>query len=66
VTYSLRARAGRAHCCCEVESVLDEIVGLRGYWCPPFAGYFLYHPSRRQQSAALSAVIETLRLQVEE
>jgi DNA-binding transcriptional LysR family regulator len=31
-------------------------------WCPPFAGYFLYHPSRRQQSAALSALIETLRL----
>jgi DNA-binding transcriptional LysR family regulator len=30
-------------------------------WCPPFAGYFLYHPSRRQQSAALSALIETLR-----
>jgi DNA-binding transcriptional LysR family regulator len=32
-------------------------------WCPPFAGYFLYYPSRRQQPAALSAVIETLRLQ---
>jgi len=31
-------------------------------WCPPFAGYFLYHPSRRQQSPALSALIETLRL----
>ena len=31
-------------------------------WCAPFAGYFLYHPSRRQQSPALSAVIETLRL----
>jgi DNA-binding transcriptional LysR family regulator len=30
-------------------------------WCPPFAGYFLYYPSRRQQPAALSALIETLR-----
>ncbi len=30
--------------------------------CPPFAGYFLYYPSRRQQPAALSALIETLRL----
>ena len=30
-------------------------------WCPPFAGYFLYYPSRRQQTAALSAVIEMLR-----
>jgi DNA-binding transcriptional LysR family regulator len=31
-------------------------------WCPPFAGYFLYYPSRRQEPAALSALIETLRL----
>jgi DNA-binding transcriptional LysR family regulator len=31
-------------------------------WCPPYAGYFLYYPSRRQQPAALSALIDTLRL----
>src|SRR5436309_9474028 len=31
-------------------------------WCPPFAGFFLYYPSRRQQPAALSALINTLRL----
>ena len=31
-------------------------------WCPPFAGYFLYYPSRRQQAAALTALISTLRL----
>ncbi len=31
-------------------------------WCPPFAGFFLYYPSRRQQPAALSALIDTLRL----
>ena len=31
-------------------------------WCPPFAGYFLYYPSRRQQPAALSALIEALRM----
>lgn len=31
-------------------------------WCPPFAGYLLYYPSRRQQPPALSALIETLRL----
>ena len=30
-------------------------------WCPMFAGYFLYYPSRRNQPAALSALIETLR-----
>jgi DNA-binding transcriptional LysR family regulator len=31
-------------------------------WCPPFPGFFLYYPSRWQQPAALSALIETLRL----
>ena len=31
-------------------------------WCPPFAGYFLLYPSRRQQPPALSALIEALRL----
>ncbi|WP_158793599.1 LysR family transcriptional regulator [Granulicella sp. L60] len=30
-------------------------------WCPMFPGYFLYHPSRRNQPAALSALIDTLR-----
>ncbi len=30
-------------------------------WCPPFPGYFLYYPSRRQQPAALVALIDTLR-----
>jgi DNA-binding transcriptional LysR family regulator len=28
-------------------------------WCEPFAGYFLYYPSRRQQAAAFSALIYT-------
>jgi DNA-binding transcriptional LysR family regulator len=31
-------------------------------WCPPFPGFFLYYPSRRQQPAALAALIELLRL----
>src|SRR5206468_1905407 len=31
-------------------------------WCQPFPGFFLYYPSRRQQPAALSALIGTLRL----
>jgi DNA-binding transcriptional LysR family regulator len=31
-------------------------------WCPPFPGYFLYYPSRRQQPAALSALIQAFRL----
>jgi len=31
-------------------------------WCPQFPGYFLYYPSRRNQPAALAALIATLRL----
>jgi DNA-binding transcriptional LysR family regulator len=30
-------------------------------WCPPFAGYHLYYPSRRQPSAAFSVLVEALR-----
>ncbi len=31
-------------------------------WCPPFSGYHLYYPSRRQQSLAFSLVVEALRI----
>lgn len=31
-------------------------------WCPPFAGYFLYYPSRRQPSPAFSLVVDALRM----
>jgi DNA-binding transcriptional LysR family regulator len=30
-------------------------------WCPTFPGYFLCYPSRRNQPAALAALIKTLR-----
>jgi DNA-binding transcriptional LysR family regulator len=30
-------------------------------WCPPFSGYHLFYPSRRQSSAAFNLVVETLR-----
>jgi DNA-binding transcriptional LysR family regulator len=30
-------------------------------WCPPFPGYHLYYPSRRQQSPALALLVERLR-----
>lgn len=30
-------------------------------WCPPFPGYHIYYPSRRQQSPALAVLIEALR-----
>ena len=31
-------------------------------WTPPFPGFFLYYPHRKQQPGALAAVIETFRL----
>jgi DNA-binding transcriptional LysR family regulator len=31
-------------------------------WCPKFAGYHLYYPSRRQPSPAFSLVVKALRL----
>jgi DNA-binding transcriptional LysR family regulator len=40
-----------------------KLVRVLEAWCAPFPGYFLYYPSRRQQPAALSALIKTLRLQ---
>ena len=30
-------------------------------WCPPFPGYHLYYPSRRQPTAAFSLLVEALR-----
>jgi DNA-binding transcriptional LysR family regulator len=30
-------------------------------WCPPFPGYHLYYPSRRQQSPALALLVDILR-----
>lgn len=31
-------------------------------WCQPYPGFFIYYPSRRQQTAALSALIHILRV----
>ena len=30
-------------------------------WCPPFPGYHLYYPSRRQQTPAFALLVEALR-----
>jgi DNA-binding transcriptional LysR family regulator len=30
-------------------------------WCPPYSGYHLFYPSRRQSSAAFALVVDTLR-----
>lgn len=51
----------------------DQVLGLveegkllrvLGDWCPPFPGYHLYYPSRRQQSPAFALLVEALRHRV--
>lgn len=48
------------------DSVRSEIEAGRltrvlGDWSPPFPGYHLYYPSRRQQSPAFALLVEALR-----
>jgi DNA-binding transcriptional LysR family regulator len=31
------------------------------HWCPPFSGYHLYYPSRRQLTPAFALIVEALR-----
>jgi DNA-binding transcriptional LysR family regulator len=46
-----------------VESYLIEgrLSQVLADWCPPFQGYHLYYPSRRQSSPAFNLVVEALR-----
>jgi DNA-binding transcriptional LysR family regulator len=30
-------------------------------WCPPYSGYHLFYPSRRQASAAFALIVDALR-----
>jgi DNA-binding transcriptional LysR family regulator len=55
LTFLMEEQAARYLASGQLVRVLED-------WCEPFAGYFLYYPSRRQQPAALSALIDTLRL----
>jgi DNA-binding transcriptional LysR family regulator len=41
--------------------VEGKLVRVLQDWCQPFAGFFIYYPSRRQQTAALSALVEVLK-----
>jgi DNA-binding transcriptional LysR family regulator len=52
---------------CVMEDSVDgdlaagNLVRVLADWCPPFAGYHLYYPSRRQPSAAFALTVEALR-----
>lgn len=39
-----------------------ELVRVLARWCPPFPGYHLYYPSRRQSSPAFRLVVDALRV----
>ena len=56
--------------CVLEDTVVDQLtsgslVRVLADWCPPFAGYHLYYPSRRQPSAAFALLVETLRYRPE-
>jgi DNA-binding transcriptional LysR family regulator len=38
-----------------------RLVRVLADWCPPFSGYHLYYPSRRQSSPAFALLIDALR-----
>ena len=38
-----------------------NLIRLLDQWCPPFPGYHLYYPSRRQHSAAFALLVEAIR-----
>ncbi|HKU05721.1 MAG TPA: LysR family transcriptional regulator [Bradyrhizobium sp.] len=38
-----------------------RLIRVLAEWCPPFSGYHLYYPSRRQPSPAFSLLVDALR-----
>ncbi len=38
-----------------------ELVRVLANWCPPYAGYHLYYPSRRQPTPAFALLVDALR-----
>lgn len=60
------AEAGFGLACVPEDLVLPQIQAgqlqrVLADWCPPFPGYHLYYPSRRQPSPAFSLLLEALR-----
>jgi DNA-binding transcriptional LysR family regulator len=45
----------------EAEVAEGTLVRVLEDWCPPFSGYHLYYPSRRQPSAAFALLVDALR-----
>lgn len=49
----------------EREIAAGGLVQVLEDWCPMFTGYYLYYPSRRQNSAAFSLIINALRFKAD-
>jgi DNA-binding transcriptional LysR family regulator len=47
--------------CVDAALADGRLVKVLADWCPPFPGYHLYYPSRRQQSPAFTLLVEALR-----
>lgn len=47
----------------QVQRHLDsgELIRVLATWCPPFTGYHLYYPSRRQPTPAFALLVDALR-----
>ncbi|MFP2237360.1 LysR family transcriptional regulator [Pseudescherichia vulneris] len=61
------ALAGLGFCYVPEDTIADavssgKLVSVLEDWCPPFPGYYLYYPDRRQHTAAFALLIDTLRL----
>jgi DNA-binding transcriptional LysR family regulator len=60
------AKAGFGLACVLDDHVAEDVAAGRlvrvlADWCPPFTGYHLYYPSRRQHSAAFTVLVNALR-----
>ncbi|WP_028968815.1 LysR family transcriptional regulator [Sphingomonas sp. URHD0057] len=45
----------------QADVAAGHLVRVLDDWSPPFPGYYLYYPSRRQQSPAFALLVEALR-----
>jgi DNA-binding transcriptional LysR family regulator len=62
---TLRLNAGLAYFpedLVETHIAKGRLVRVLADWCPPFSGYHLYYPSRRQPASAFALLVDTLRV----
>lgn len=65
-TIIMAARAGHGFGCLLEDQIRDDVdagrlVRVLEDWCPPFPGYHLYYPNRRQSSPAFALLVDALR-----